>query len=266
MSKKNSQYKTNLRNDIIVNHKPRWKQWVDANAKPKVLTIHKASPMPTRFRKPGPMREEDWERFHKWINQSMTKKCLPNDQATKSRKKRSQRKPLQERLNELALPKNKCEKYNSSSPHVYTFKPITNSSRKTVIHSSKCVRVPKWWNHEESEMSFWRDMRFPISYRAFQYQISNRIEDLAKPKKFPIKPHCPVPEPPVFEPIERVQMTKQQWKEHLRRLEYLSDSNFKTTRVEKVLEKMKPEINNKVKLASSYGLRVHSYAKDLDEV
>ncbi|XP_055921987.1 uncharacterized protein LOC129953164 [Eupeodes corollae] len=243
-------------------------QWVEKNAKRKNYESPEPHPMPTRFRKPGPMTQNDWQRFNNWVKERQTKKFSNKDIVNGPIKKQPLPKRSQKRMNELANPRQKREKFDLSTSQLNTSSPITNFARNQMNDAVKngssleSLIIPKWWFHEESEMNFWRNMRFSVSRKALKYKISDRIENLAKPREFPIKPHCYVPEP-----FKRVRMTSEQWNKHKKRLEYLSDSNFKnsrhtsstTSRTDEVFHKIQPQEKLKEQQPLPYHLRIRGY-------
>ncbi|KAM8704258.1 hypothetical protein ACLKA7_008802 [Drosophila subpalustris] len=233
--------------------RPSWKDWVERNAKPKLRYINpnKAHSQPTRWQKAGPMTRDQWVNFYKWLEEkgetnhqnSQTKpkfKTRPEEGRRQlipgvffcvenhKREKREKQRQLQAKLEALSVPRVTREKFVAPPARIFTYRPqlsYRDPPRLEVGRPSKKPPVPCCFQHDDLEAEFWANIRFPISKRALRAKPTQKLIELAKPRVYPPKPHCPIPQNMDDQPRKRTKMTAKQWQQHLARLKYLSRPN-----------------------------------------
>ncbi|XP_041565002.1 uncharacterized protein LOC108135789 isoform X2 [Drosophila elegans] len=132
---------------------------------------------------------------------------------------------LKENQQRLSRPRWQREKYVPRPPEEFPYRPhITGRStpRPERGRPVKKPTVPCCFQHEDLEAEFWANMRFPVSRKALRACASKKICELSKPRQFPRKTHCLVPED---QSARRRKMSPRQWRHHLERLEFLCKPN-----------------------------------------
>ncbi|XP_075145720.1 uncharacterized protein LOC142220453 [Haematobia irritans] len=213
-------------------------KWIEKNSQPK--RYHFAKPIrrePTRWAKRGPMARRDWVRFYNWAAKNAAPKPMyepkvkkrvdkTDDKKTKEPKERVSYEELMERAETLARPRKRRSKYEYPPEPVFAFIPQLNPKRPPKKERGRPFAtpdVPPDFQHDELEIDFWSQLRFPLRPSVFTYNPTENILRLAKPKDVPPqKQHCPIPEKPEEYVAPRRRMSSRQWREHKRRLEYLA--------------------------------------------
>lgn len=235
--------------------RPRWVQFIDRNANPKNHFFPRPPRELTRWQKRGPMSRKDWARFYHWASENAVPRpdavtLLANKDARRAKRLQKLKKPeilprktrnhrkvviVDKRLSEvfkhlgkLSAPKTPRKKYERPEIN-YPYAPLINSKgspKKDPGRPFPLPIVPERFYHQELEIDWWSQLRFQISRSALKHKPTLKEILMSKPRVSPpLVSHCPVPEPiPEIIP-KRQRMTYKQWKEHLRRLEYLSKPN-----------------------------------------
>ncbi|XP_064549234.1 uncharacterized protein LOC135435907 [Drosophila montana] len=235
----------------------RWEEWAERNAKPKLkYSVPNMPQPPTRWQKPGPMDRQEWIDFHKWAkvnarplqHQPEPKSAaaptpMPNpipDRSTpisplvficvasELQAERDRKSEIQENLVNLSQPKYRREKYSAPPKREHAYRPQLSNrppAKPERGRPTEKPKVPCCFQHEELKINFWSNMRFKISRNALKAKPSKKCAELAKPRTYPPKLHCPLP-PNTDEQIpKRKKMSAKRWREHLMRLEFLSLPN-----------------------------------------
>ncbi|XP_036332856.1 uncharacterized protein LOC118744169 [Rhagoletis pomonella] len=219
---------------------PPWYEWVQKNALPKRFEFPRPKREMTRWQKRGPMARRDWMRFYRWATKNAVARKIPpphcsdkppskGEDAKKKKEKKKKTYTLDELLAhaaQLSEPRDPREKYVYPPPPDYPYAPQISHiepAKKDAGRPFQPPKVPKWFHHLEIETEFWSTLRFPIIRAALNYKPTANILRLSLPRIVPpLRPHCPIPEPPEEYVPPRRRMTYRQWREHLRRLEYLA--------------------------------------------
>ncbi|XP_067614397.1 uncharacterized protein [Eurosta solidaginis] len=223
--------------------RPRWFDWVEKNALPKRFEFPRPKREVTRWQKRGPMTRRDWVHFYRWAAKNAMPREIPpphcddkppaaKDAEDGKKKKKEKKKKtytfaeLIEHAAQISQPRDPREKYEYPPPPDYPYAPkisLKEPAKKDPGRPFKPPTVPKWFNHLELETEFWSTLRFPIIQAALNYKPTANVLRLALPRMVPpLRPHCSIPEPPIEFIPPRRRMTYRQWREHLRRLEYLA--------------------------------------------
>ncbi|KAM7360456.1 uncharacterized protein ACRADG_005462 [Cochliomyia hominivorax] len=207
--------------------------WIYKNAQPKIRKFPRPRPFFSRWSKQGPMSRNEWVKFYKWADNKAEPKKLPPPKATEedSRKKRKKKSKINmdslvEDIEKLATPKKPREKYEYPPSIKYPYLPKIDWYEEHKPERGRPFeppKVPMDFQHIELEIDFWSKLRFPIRPAALKYTPSENILELAQPRVTPpVEPHCPIPPKPMEYVAPRKRMSKRQWLEHLKRLEYLA--------------------------------------------
>ncbi|XP_018795341.1 PREDICTED: uncharacterized protein LOC108972903 [Bactrocera latifrons] len=220
---------------------PRWFDWVERNAVPKRFDFPRPKREVTRWQKRGPMTRRDWVRFYRWAAKNATPREIPPPHCPeqppakveegKKKKKEKKKKTytlaeLLEHAAQISEPREPRDKYIFPPTPDYPYAPkisLKEPAKKDPGRPFQPIKVPKWFHHLENETEFWSTLRFPIFRPALNYKPTANMLRLALPRMVPpLRQHCPIPEPPIEFVAPRRRMTYRQWREHLRRLEYLA--------------------------------------------
>ncbi|XP_017968816.1 uncharacterized protein LOC108660066 [Drosophila navojoa] len=237
-----------------------WQQWVDRNAKPKNTFVAPSVRLPpTRWQKPGPMNREQWIHFYKWAKknarpppahraelaqrqmqaptQIQQPKLSPFDPyspliymyiASEMHANRQKEKSLQQHFETLSQPKHKRKKYVKPPKREYPYRPQLCNRPPPRPERGRPVakpKVPCCFQHENLRLDFWSKIDYKISPNALRAKASKKVVELAKPRTYPPKPHCPLPAKPEEPVPKRTKMSARQWREHRIRLNSLSLPN-----------------------------------------
>ncbi|XP_060649779.1 uncharacterized protein LOC132786982 [Drosophila nasuta] len=230
----------------ISNVQPSWLEWVNRNALPKQRYSPGPRMEPTRWQKAGPMSRQQWVNFYKWVEtnggvnyQRSIEKPKRKSRTfipgvffcvePKEKERQEKKKRLQEKFDDLSVPRYKRDKFIAPPPKPFPFRPQIDYRRP----QKKPERgrpwpmpiVPCCFQHEDVKAAFWANLRFPISRNALRAKPTQKIIELAQPRVYPPKPHCPIPIDWENMPRKRTKMTLNQWRMHLSRLEYLARPN-----------------------------------------
>ncbi|ALC46984.1 CG31245, partial [Drosophila busckii] len=210
---------------------PRWLDWVVRNSKPKPDYSAPPKPEPTRWQQPGPKSREQWINFYKWIaNSAAPKRTATRTEApaifiavAAAPKLADMQLPsAAERLSQPRMPRGK---YIAPVKPPHPFRPQINRHiipRPERSRPAKQPVVPCCFQHVDIEAEFWKTIRFPVSKAARSYKPTAKLIELAQPRSYPPKPHCPLPPAADLSPPKRSKMTREQWRNHLCRLHYLA--------------------------------------------
>lgn len=221
-------------------------EWLEKNAGPKRRNLSKliVKKQPCRWAKPGPHTRRDWIRFYMWaaknaiarpeyeppVEEVVEKKGFPDEEEDpKSPEER------EAHIAKLATPRHPREKHKfpDEAPTSFTYSPKIDF--KKAAHKDKgrpviMPEVPRKFLNNEAKEEFWMEYRFPISKKAINCRVTERYVLMAIPRVTPPDPpHCPIPEKPIEYVAPRRKMTYRQWRQHLRRLEYLARPVYRPT-------------------------------------
>ncbi|XP_023166090.2 uncharacterized protein LOC111596209 [Drosophila hydei] len=233
----------------------RWQQWVDVNARPKNMHVAPSIRQPpTRWQKPGPMDRQQWINFHRWAERNA--RPAPPQKAPKPKPMPTQRQLTQEHLQphspllymyiaskmhanrhrqeeshdfiaNLSQPKVRRKKHVNPPKREYPYRPQLCNRAPPRPEPGRPVEKPKvpcCFQHEILKINFWSNIDFKISTNALKAKASKKIVELAKPRTYPRKLHCPLPEKPIDRILKR-KMSAKQWRDHQMRLKALSQPN-----------------------------------------
>lgn len=211
-------------------------QWIERNSQPrKWVNLSKwfVKREPTRWAKRGPMTRKDWVRFYNWAAKNAAPKVVSMPKK-KPDGKEKQKEPLDpsvmeevmEHVKKLAMPRKPRVKYVYPDEPDYPYSPkieYKKPAKKDKGRPFEPPEVPEVFQHIDLETDFWSQLRFPLRPSVTKYKPSENVLKLAQPRITPPNPpHCPIPEKPVEYVPPRRRMTRRQWQEHLRRIEYLA--------------------------------------------
>lgn len=217
----------------------RWNEWVERNAQPKNRYIVPSKSKPTRWQKPGPMSREDWEYFHKWIlgqyypprvqkpSKPITNKLpaimepIPGVFICQLSRDLGDNQAHKEAIIKLSKPRNPRRKYVAPPKDNFTYRPWIGDRPPPRLERGrprKKPKIPLWFQHDKLEIDFWSKLRFPVSRGAKRAVASKRCINLSLPR-------CCIAKPIERPPPKRQKMSSRQWREHQRRLSYLSLPN-----------------------------------------
>ncbi|XP_034486008.1 uncharacterized protein LOC117790622 [Drosophila innubila] len=234
--------------------RPSWKDWVERNAQPKQRYIIPSRSKPTRWQKPGPMTRDQWVSFYKWLearggtnhqNAQPTTRLEPNPSPNRQERrqvipgvffcvnsqmkdKREKRRQLQAKVEKLSQPRIIREKFVAPPIVPFAYRPqlsYRDPPRPEIGRPVPKPPVPCCFQHEDIEAAFWANIRFPVSKKALRAKTTQKMYELAQPKSYPPKPHCPIPKNTNDQPRKRKKMSRKQWRQHLARIDYLSMPN-----------------------------------------
>ncbi|KRF83687.1 uncharacterized protein [Drosophila virilis] len=234
-----------------------WEKWVERNAKPKIkFSVPQLPQPPTRWQKPGPMDRQQWIDFHKWakvnacpLQQRPKRKSRSAPEPTPNLKpdrsipisplvficvaselqaERDRKRELKEKIEILSQPKYKREKYLPPPKREHPYRPqlpYRPPPKPERGRPTEKPKVPCCFQHEELKINFWSNLRFKISPQALKAKPSKKVVELARPRTYPPKLHCPLPANKDEKIPKRKKMSAKQWKDHLMRLDFLSQPN-----------------------------------------
>ncbi|XP_037956534.1 uncharacterized protein LOC119686133 [Teleopsis dalmanni] len=213
-------------------------EWVEKNSQPKRWYYPREKRELTPWQKPGPMERRDWVRFYHWASKNAIPRELEEpkeeepteEEMKKKKKKKKSLDELLESLVKLCIPKNPREKYEYPEEEDFPYSPKIDRkqpARKDKGRPFEPPEVPECFQHIDIEIDFWSTLRFPVRPSAQNYKASPTILRLAQPRQpYIYNLHCPLPERKRDVVPVRTKMTKRQWVEHMRRLEYLAKPQF----------------------------------------
>ncbi|EDX12345.1 uncharacterized protein LOC6727462 [Drosophila simulans] len=212
-------------------------KWCDRNSRPKSsIPTPAVRPEPTRWQKPGPMSRNEWANFYKTYQVDT---MVHNERLQGGKQKRDSKPivekpsvaeviPLRENPYRLSMPRWQRQKYIPPPPEQFPYRPqiIGQSAPPRPEHGRPVQRpvVPCCFQHVDLENEFWSNLRFPVSRKALTARPSKKIYELARPRQYPQKCHCSVPNNEEEVPKRR-KMSPREWRHHLQRLEFLSKPN-----------------------------------------